>query len=215
MRIFNNIQDFWNYAMYCPICEDFCRTISFNLYPDEIFKHDLSHSEIGNELIINFTFRNKVRDPNILYTHPIADGKLIINFITNEFNILPNETLRANIKKYLTLNEYYKMELFIQSVCKKCNSSVISTDDIELNLNSNKIKEIKIYSEEITLKIDSSEIYNIFQNYEEHKTVISILHTLDDDSLKRNSSFIHSLLDIDFSKIDKIYPRIKTILTFS
>ncbi len=213
MKLFNNLQELWDYALYCPICEDMCRTISLSLNPDRIFKPDplFSKDELLN---INFiaTLKNTFNSINLV------NGHLKINCLTNQFII---EDLSNLSDKFVPIllkkldHAQHKAELFLESHCLVCGNSAIYSNDIELDFSSNSLKEIKLNLEIVEIKIDSSKIYTIEQKYDDNQTWIEEYHTLDNGKLRRKASYRHNLLNIDFSDLKKAFNRIKTILVFS
>lgn len=213
MKLFNNLQELWDYALYCPICRDMCRDISLSLNPDGIFKPDPRFSK-NESLIISFIATLK----NTFNSVSLVEGNLKINCLTNQFIIedlsqLPNTFVSILLKKMAYAE--YVMEIFLESHCMICGNSYIYSNDIELDFSSNSLKEIKLDLEVVEIKVDSSKIYSIEQNYDNNKTSIEEYCALDDGSFKRKAAYHHSLLNIDFSDLKKAFSRIKTILVFS
>lgn len=213
MKLFNNLQELWDYALYCPICKDMCRDISLSLNPDDIFKPDPPFSK-DELLIINFTAAVK----NTFNSVSLVEGKLKINCLTNQFVIedlsqLPSTFIPILLKKMAYAK--YVMELFLYSNCLICGDSSIHSNDIELDFSSFSLKEIKLGLETVEIEVDSSKIYRVHQEYDSNLTLIEEYYTLDDGRRKRKATYSHNLLNIDFSDLKKAFSRIKTILVFS
>lgn len=219
MKIFNNIQELWEYSLYCPICESSHRTITVSLGPDQIFTQDpyLNPPSIENGinyLIIDFsiTIRNQFN------SFTTMDAQLKINCEDNSFEIKEEKSQTDTITPII-LKKLSKLEMsgffYMQSYCDKCSKSSSYSEDLEMDFVEKKIKNIKLERELVEFYIDSSEIYSVEQRHDSTTTWVTKYCLLDDGRLRRKSEFKSKLLDIDFSDLKKAFNRVKTILVFS
>lgn len=184
MKIFNSLHQLWSYCTYCPICKDCCRTVDISIGPDPYLN------------LISFKKENDLLSirANAVDIRPKFYYDLVID--------LKNNSYSSNIKPSLHLQNIY-MSLFAN--CLKCSRSLLNSDEIIFDLNSQNITNFSLSDETIFLTN-----YYLSIRHNEDKMLVS----------KSGIDFISTvvtapIIPIDFSNLDKLTDKIKTILLFS
>jgi hypothetical protein len=198
MKLFNNISELWNYCVYCPICEKSCKRLDIKIGPEQDFAELLLIEKNDEHLIMGGFYKYK----------DINNRK---NF-SIKFNLLDNTFAFHNI-----LSNEFKLSpyIYMQSFCYECSGSDTITDDIILDLKTNKLSSILLDQDSLWIYIQTGEAIYISQNYIDNKTIIRKYNILDDGTKKFKSTFKTKLLDIDLHDVQKAGKRAQTILVFN
>src|SRR5271170_2962504 len=104
MKSFSNIQELWEYCLFCPICQKENRNIIVSMGPEyniKVIDHDINNGILE----ISCTYK---------YIYPI---NFKFNCVDNTFVHLTQDNKIAN--EILQESVY----LYIQGICKKCKCS--------------------------------------------------------------------------------------------
>jgi hypothetical protein len=204
MKKYNNIQELWSYCLFCPICQDITRDMQISVGPDDTFS--LSSFEKNNNILtLNCLFFVKKQKYHIKYD---------INCIDNTFNSDISDPTPSD--KYVTKASLPYFFFYIRSNCRVCDASHTNGTDLELDLSSKIIFNIGVETDGIYLLKEKNK-YHISFEYDRNKMIISRCYEDKNtgEILDDNKPFNFPIIDFDFSNIEKVINRIKTILTFS
>lgn len=192
-KVFNNIQELWDYCSCCPICQQE-RKIEVSVGPDDYFRL-FGFTKQKSSLELRCQFRKK-RD--ILYKIDCNTNSFDVNTIKHISNALipPNNLEEANFYFY------------IQSWCLQCDCSSVFSDDLELDFLNKKVFNIGLERENFHIDLNKWRIClyykkNIMQVVR-YNAVHSYLETI---SLP--------LVKLDWSNQLNIINKIKILILFS
>lgn len=195
MKLFNTLQELWDYSLYCPICQNNFREIDMEVGPDTDMRLD-SYSKSSDMLEIQASFISRRVQRSI---------KFNVNCVSNDFK---------SSTDYSSSPYFY---FYICADCKKCNASWTNGADIEFNWLDNKIHNIGLERECIHL-LEYEKKYQILFDYSQNLLCIEKCTISDKGTpifIPGTPGFTVPLIDLDFTNQDKLYNKIRTILTFS
>lgn len=221
MKNFETLQELWNYCSFCPVCQGHCRKISISVGPDNIFKF-VTYNKEDNLLKLYCTYRQRKQDK--------YKANYIINTLTGKFGVevvdiidVPNIEMNADTN--LDEEEQYRLRVkvsktffyfYINGECEACNSTSISSNDIELSHDNHLVTNMGIEREGVFI-ILSKDKYHLTILYDSNKILINkcsidkqTFEIIDD-----GKTFECPLVNFDFSDLHKAVNKIKTIITFS
>jgi hypothetical protein len=200
VKIFSNIQELWDYCLLCPICQENCRDMKVSVGPDMVF---LMNSYEKTETMLNLCCNYK----NSSYTYTV---NYKINCIDNTF-IMTVPLAKPNNETYRKASRAYFF-FYIQSACKNCDCSVVYGNDLELNVLTKKITDIKLDREDFYLYKEIDKFY------------LAIIHNDNIMLVSRHTSKYQQpyekqiklpLFDIDLIDQAKTIEKLKTYILFS
>jgi len=221
MKKFETLQLLWNYCTFCPICRTNCRDISISVSPDNIFKL-ISFKKEDELLKLYCTYRQRKQDK--------YKANYVINTLTGKFGVEVLEMMDSidsemNADTNLDEEEKYRLRVkvsktyfyfYINGDCKVCNAASINSTDIELNWDGESITNIGIEREGIFIILPKDK-YHLSILYDSNKTLINkcLIDKLSYDILDSDKMFECPIINFDFSNLQKVVNKIKTIITFS
>lgn len=191
MKLFNSIQELWNYNEFCPLCKK-NREVIVSVGPD-IVNNLLLFEKSGNQLILTCNFKN----------NGLREGQYKINCDTNRYDITNP-----------ILDEYRDFYFYIQSFCYSCHKSCVASIDLELMSEIKMISNIGMERESYYL-YEEKNIFHIILNHSDNKLQINKCY------LKEDGRFIESLvmrlplMNLDLNDSEKVINKIKTLILFS
>ena|ERR1700678_3763269 len=197
MKTFNNIQELWDYCLFCPICRENCRDIKVSVGPDMVF---IMNSHEKTETMLNFCCNYKSES----YTYTV-DYK--INCIDNTF-IMTVPVAKPNNETYLKASEEY-FYFYIQGICKNCNSTAAYGNDLELNVLTKKVTNIKLDLEAFSFYTGTYS--NMFSLEIDHIENVIWVACLPGDGKYTQLP----LFELDFIDQNRTVEKIKTYILFS
>lgn len=187
----SKIRDILDKNQYCPFCNSFL-SLSADL---ALTKSHSSFNIENNQIIFNV-------DPKY-FDHAIIDLEKSI------FEIEKSKTINPTS---LFLN--YKSVNF-QRTCHFCINN-FTLKYSKFKFVENKIESVKIESIyfKLFIKDEKSSLYHITNNFNLEETQVKKLSFIHNSLYEISSNYITSMIDFDFSSIDKIYDKIDSILLF-
>lgn len=196
MKLFNSLHELWQYCLFCPICRDFVRDPLIQVGFDDDFKL-LSFNKSKNDLVLNTTYSHKKN---------IAKITFIINCKNNSFIIDIKQLDKLNYP--IIASPYFFF--YIQASCGKCNASNAYGSDIEFNYTSN-----EIYNTNLDGEVVVYDKYHIQYEYQDNLMYISPIIDELHNGVDLGKPISLPIINFDFSDLDKLLLKIKTILIFS
>lgn len=192
MKVFSNLKQLYDYCLFCPLCNKYCRTIrvSGDCHQFESFTH-LNYSIRDDYLNLEFTYTNNGQS----------------TFIKKTFTIdLRNNKITSDT---ITDDEAY---FFIEGNCETCKATSFSSDfDLNSKIEKPSLERevFHLFKNNIGYCIDifhDSDTVEIYKSSYNNKKINTIGSKLKSDL---------ELFDLDFSDLDKLYNKIQTIVLFS
>ena len=214
MHKFNNLQQLWDYCVYCPICNKNCRKPEISAAEDSCFK--LANSDkYDSKLTLNCTFVYR-DDAGKRITYPV---KCDIDCLTNEIDV--NIQSQSISKLLNNIEKYY---FYIESFCDICKCAATYTEDIELDILNGTISNFVLEEEKYYL-LQCEDKYRVRFIYYKNYTSIRKCY-LDYDNIagiKTNSlsykfkepKIILPLINLDISNQKESVDKIKTLILLS
>lgn len=210
MRIFNTIQELWQFCLYCPICQQPSRTLKLSVGPDDYFKlSEYEKTDTNLQLVCGYRHDRVTR----------ANHSKLINY-TAVFNIncLKNTYNIGVAGKDNRILERIKSSYFffyIDANCMLCNNTYLNTADLELNAFDKTVSTIQMDRESAYL-VSEKDKYHITLCHDLNTTHVSRITLGMDGSIIDDENVIElPLLDIDFAQPLKTTSKIKTLILFS
>jgi hypothetical protein len=207
MKIFNTIQELWDYCSFCPVCQKNGRQIILKVGPDAVFTLT-NFDKTKTKLNLDCVYKKKNNFYRVVYK---------IDCLSNLFNITVPEMVidfpEAQLPRQKVKQAYFY--LYIQSDCKKCKCAASYGKDLELEILDKKISNIKLERESFFL-LKEKDKFHISVNYGSNYMVVSRCQGLDDIDFEEESGKVKlPLFDFDLSDQAKLVQRIKTLILFS
>jgi hypothetical protein len=220
MKLFNSLQELWNYCSFCPLCRENCRSIDVSVGPDKQFKIELfEKSPDSLRIRCGLTIKRNV------YIIERQFNCLDNSFTTEVTNVLADSWFGAYdvcpLKNKLLDEQRLKDEYFyfyIQSSCKKCGQSSTHGADLELDITDPKIGKvfnIGLELESVYL-LKNKDKFHITLSYDRNAMLVSRCYEDEDgDFIESDKAIELPLVKLDFSDQNRVIDKIKTLILFS
>lgn len=206
MKIFNSMQELWDYCSFCPICRQE-REITVSVGPDEVFELN-SFVKQGSTLELHCTFRKKQNDYYIDYK---------IDCESNSFDVQVTDILEKMPETKLTPDKASRAYFFfyIQSNCQQCDCSNVHGKDLELDLLEKKIFNIGLERESYWL-LSETDKYHISILHDSNVMKVTRCYGIDELDFREDDKPINlPIVNLDLSNQQKVVSKIKTLILFS
>ena len=221
MKQFNTVQELWSYCLYCPICKDTCREIDISVSPDRYFKL-ISFKKQDNFLHIFCTSRQKKRDVYKINYHINCQNN---KFAVDVFEIIETDPQEMNADTSLDEEEKFRLRerasrayfyFYINSSCRKCGYTYTNSVDLETNAAEKTVFNIGVEREGIFVLLPNDK-YHLTMSYDNGTTLINKceLDPYNNELRDVGKTFECPVINFDFSNLEKVVNKIKTIITFS
>lgn len=208
MKLFNTVQELWDYCSFCPICLRSCREICVSVGPDSVFI--LVHSQKKkNDLYLQCTYKNKRNIYSVDYN---------INCLDNTFKVkvpkvqeLPAGEI-ANPKKVEKAYFFF----FLEGLCRECNCTSAHGLDLELDIVDKKISNIGLERESFYL-LEGKDKFHVTPIHDRNVMLVSRCY-VDDEEIgfsESDKTIELPLVKLDLSDQTKATNKIKTLILFS
>jgi hypothetical protein len=209
-KIFNNLQDLCSYCEKCLICGK-NREISWSFGPDDVcsiigssFSYNNEYTK-KNKLYINFDIYLNLKKERSRLSFRISASDN-----TFEFDIHPVRELSDEEDAVYSSSSPY-LYFYLNSTCRECNSHTTSTEDIEIDLNNNLIKNLNLEKETVYLSEDGK---NFEFDIDYIKQSVDIVNYSKNSSKRGVKIENVPFIDYDFSDRKRLLKKIQTIITF-
>jgi hypothetical protein len=206
MKIFNSIQELWDYCSFCPVCQN-TREMSVSVGPDDVFTLD-SFSKRDSILELQCQFHKK---QNIYY----VSYKIDCN--TNSFDVQVTNVLEKMPETKMPPDKVKKAYFFfyIQSNCQYCDCSTAHGKDLELDMLEKKVYNIGLERESHWL-LNETDKFHISVIHDRDVMLVTRCYGIDEfDFREDGKSITLPLVKLDLSNQHKVVNKIKTLILFS
>jgi len=191
MKIFNTFQELWAQCLFCPTCQDVCRTLTI-------------YSDVKSISVENWAKSDQILSLSALITIPSLKIKnhkaeYIIDGINNTFSTSFKE-------------KSPELSFQIIAVCEKCLKTFTVSSLCVLDTHSSDLYNIGIDKENAILSDDKYN-YNITLLYYSDKMLVSKYNI--DELMSEHDTSYFPLVKLDFSHPNIALNKIKTMLVFS
>jgi hypothetical protein len=202
VKLFNNVQELWNYCSFCPICQN-NREISVSVGPDAVFTLN-SFSKLNSILELQCEY-NKRRN---IYS---VEYKIDCN--SNQFEISVTNVREGDPETRLAFPKVEKayFYFYIQSSCQQCNCSTAHGTDLELDVLERKVSNIALERETFRF-LNEQDKFHISIIHDQNVMLVSRCYGFDREDEK---SISLPIVKLDLSNQSQVINKIKTLILFS
>jgi hypothetical protein len=203
MKKFNTLQELWSYSLYCPLCKDVVRNMVVSMGPSNVSAVK-TFKKVNQFLHVDARFHFFKKKYN---------GKLIINCVTNTFEIAVEQIEDGDLLVNKSPSSTLYLEL--QSTCNECANTFVVSSDIDIDLLGKTLSNFSISREGFYLLKGKSK-YHVSLDHESNTMDIS--KCFEDDSgtiVDDNKPLRFPIINFDFSNTQKVINKIRTLLVFS
>lgn len=221
MKTFETLQELWSYCTFCPICRANCRDVSISVAPDNVYKL-ITFKKEGDLLKLYCTYRQRKQDK--------YKANYIINTVTGKFGVevlemIDTPDIEMNADTNLDEEEKYRLRLkvsrtyfyfYINGDCSACNSASVNSADVELSHDNHMVTNMGVEREGIFIILPKDR-YHLSILYDSNKTLINkcVIDKITYDIVDDGKLFECPIVNFDFSNLQKVVNKIKTLITFS
>lgn len=223
MKKFETLQDLWFYCQQCPICRTAVRSIELSVAPESIFKLISFKKEDNYLKLFCMYYQRKSAKYRINYIIDVITGKYSVQVL----ELIDTPDIEMNADTNLDEEEKYRLRVkasktyfyfYINADCKECKVSFASSSDLELSSEKMSLTNTGIGVERETVYVLlPTDKYHLTMLYDTGKTLINKCH-IDKSSFEiidDSSTFEAPVINFDFSNLQKVVNKIKTLITFS
>jgi hypothetical protein len=201
VKIFNNLQEFWDYFEFCPICQQNNRHIyQIGFLPPYVAKETFTKQSEILHIAAVFSINQHA-----------YSGTLQLNCQNNTFNFSLKEFIFLTNAKFKNI-----LSCYLKADCFHCNCSYIH-GLIQLNLLTQTISNFDIVREVVHL-LDYEDKFNIQLKFKDNEMQISQYTSLNIGENNQpllvddNQVMTLPLVPLDFTNIPKVISRLKTMM---
>lgn len=204
MKLFNTIQELWDYCEYCPICTRKSRKLTISVGPDMSVKL-IDYKKQNNNLLLQCTHKQKDQVYNIDYN---------INCTDNTFQIGEPKLVQlgsnpiSNTEQIINAYFYF----FIEGVCGECDNTTASSVDLEFD--DGTISNIELERENFYL-FETEEKYHLTIVHDQEQILVSRLQSEGMGYITNSKPIVLPMFKLDFTDQAKTIKKIKTLILFS
>lgn len=206
MKILNSLENLWNYCSFCPICQN-NRKIEITVGPDfegltiKYFTKEQDYLYLNCQASLYDD-----RQDSDSYAPSATYNKIFK--INLHSNVIENIDEQYVITSEIPIEQFF---FFMEGICSKCKSQSTSID-IEFG----NVKD-KIVAKKIGIEFEFFYIKNLYVIQNDYLRNCSIIY----DYIGKNINYTDSsrsnkfpLINFNFSNIDTVITKIKTLLIF-
>ena len=208
MKLFNNVQELWDYCTYCPFCMRNCRKAFVSVGPDDVFILVDFKKGIDN-LFLECTFKSKRHIYNVDYNINCFDNTFTVE-VPKVQEVPPGE--KPNPDKAKKANFFF----FVEGLCKECHCTSAHGADIDLDLLNKKISKIELERESLYF-LECKDKFHVSPIHDRNVMLVSRCYVSDDElGLEVSDKTITlPLVKLDPTDQAKTVNKIKTLILFS
>lgn len=206
MKIFNSIQELWDYCSFCPVCLG-NRCISVSVGPDGVFSLKNMHKQ-DETLHLVCIYKKKQNLYTVEY-HIDCNTNLFDVSVTNVEVVIEENQIPID---RVTKAYFY---IYIRSKCYECRCSSLDSIDLEFGIVDKTITNIQLDREVFRL-LNEPDKFNITVIHDVNIMLVSRCHEFDSEDYDEDSKAIRlPLVCLDLRNQDKVVNKIKTLILFS
>lgn len=202
MKIFNTIQELWDYCLFCPICKTDCRQAEVKVGPSAVFSLSFASKEVDS-LQLWCSYENQRHKYNVQYDINCLDNSFKIEVTERQPTDPPLWPSKADIKN---IKPYFYF--YVQGDCRQCHASSAHGADLELSILDRTVSNIKLDRESIYLASG----YHVSMLHDSNSMLVSKSSS---DSENDHQTIKLPLVKLDLTDQDKVMNKIKTLILFS
>lgn len=205
MKLFNTIQELWDYCKYCPICTRNCREVIVTVGPDYSFIL-IDYFKSLNKLELHCTYKKKGNVFNIDYH---------IDCKENTFRASEPRTVSVSIHPIQTEKvKSAHFHFFIEGLCHECNCSSMSSQDLEFDLESSTIYNLGLERETFYL-CDAEDKFLVTPIHDRNVMLVRRLYQNGEIGFSEGKVIELPMVKLDLSDQLKAVNKLKTLILFS
>jgi hypothetical protein len=206
MKIFNSIQELWDYCSFCPVCQG-ARQISVSVGPDMVFSLKHMHKE-DETLHLECIYKKKQNLYTIQYKIDCNTNLFDVSVANVEVLVEKNQIPFAKVAK-----AYFY--IYIRSKCHECGCSSTDSIDLEFGIVDKKVTNIQLDREVFRL-LNEVDKFNITVIHDDNIMLVSRCYEFDEEDYDEDSKAIRlPLVKLDLLNQAKVVNKIKTLILFS
>lgn len=209
MKLFNSVQELWDFCSFCPICQRNCREVIVSVGPDGNFILVSSEKKNDNTLFLQCTYKNKRNIYTVEYN---------INCLDNTFKVeVPKVQELASGEEPNTkrVSKAYFF-FFLEGLCRECNCTSAHGADLELDIVDQKISNIGLERESFYL-LEGKDKFHVSPIHDRNVMLVSRCY-VDDEEIgfsESDKTIELPLVKLDVTDQAKATNKIKTLILFS
>ena len=208
MKLFNSVQELWNYCSYCPLCQRNCREVTVSVGPNTSFIL-VSSQKKDDSLFLQCTYKNKRSVYSVDYDINCVENTFEVD-VPKVQEVAPGEV--ANTKKAKEAHFFF----FFEGLCQECNCTSAHGTDFELDMMEKTISSIGLERESFYL-LEGKDKFHISPIHDRNVMLVSRCY-VDDEQIgfsESDKTIELPMVKLDLSNPDKVTNKIKTLILFS
>lgn len=209
MKLFNSIQELWDYCLFCPICQRNCREIVVSVGPDSAFILVTADKKEDGALYLQCTYKNKRHIYSVDYNVNCLDNTFTVD--VPKVQELPLGEI-ANPKKAKRAYFFF----FMEGLCRDCNCTSAHGLDLEFDIVDKKISNIGLERESFYL-LEGKDKFHVSPIHDRNVMLVSRCY-VDDEEIgfsESDKTIELPLVKLDLTDQLKVTNKIKTLILFS
>lgn len=203
MKSFNSLQELWDYCAFCPVCQESCRKVQPQVGPTNYEVQSIEKLDNILEIKTSIRFRGTKYSVDFHIDCMSNTVQSTINSHPDDGDEPPKGADRAFT--YLRLS----------SDCGKCGCTHSNSSEMEMPLINGVLSPTAVDREGLYL-LDQSDKYHITLIYDRKVMLVSKCY-LESDSIPVDDNRVLELplVQFDFTNMDRVVNKIKTLILFS
>lgn len=207
MKLFNTIQELWDYSILCPICSKE-RKMDVSIGPDSSIDL-ISFNKVAHYLELDASFVKR----DVAYAVNYRINCLGNTFEANVIGASPLQPVRAHPDTEEALKHYFYF--YIQGFCRNCEySSTVHSLDLEPDVHEGTISNIGLERESYFL-LKTEDKFHVTFIHDSNIMLVSKFENQEGMCVESEKHIELPLVRIDLSDQEKAAHRIKTLILFS
>lgn len=202
MKTFNNLQELWDYCAFCPVCQESCRKVQPQIGPTNYSVQSIE--KLGNILEIKTSIR-------------FRGGKFAVDFNIDCMSNTVQSTITAHPddgdEPPQGANRAFTF-LRLSSDCEKCGCTHSNSGEMEIPFNGT-ISSVSLDREGLYL-LELDDKFHLTLIYDRRAMLVSRCYMEPGSmAIDDNKVLELPLVRFDFTNMDKVVNKIKTLILFS
>lgn len=204
MKLFNTIEELWDYCLICPICQNTSREIILTVGPDDNFGI-ASYEKEGAQLRVVCSYQRDRFDKKSLHT-----ATFLIDCQQNTFQI---EAISPDPEIVKAAQQAYFF-MYMHANCERCFESYLNSSDLEFDIENKSISNIQMDREGIYIASEKDK-FHITLSHDRNVMSVSRVYPEQDGEVDDENIIDLPLVNLDLSNPAKVINKVKTLILFS